>query len=114
MTTAFAADAAGRVRGGVVHLRVGDSTGGAGVVWPGGVVVTNAHVATERRVILRLPDGSVVEGETIWRDPARDLAAVAAPGLAGSWCRSSPAMPAGSAPAPSSSPSAIPGEYATR
>jgi serine protease Do len=65
-----------------VHLRVGDSAGGAGVVWPGGVVVTNAHVATERRIIVRLPDGSVVEGETIWRDPARDLAAVAAPGLA--------------------------------
>ena len=82
MTAAFAAEAASRVRGGVVHLRVGDSAGGAGVVWPGGVVVTNAHVATERRIIVRLPDGSVVEGETIWRDPARDLAAVAAPGLA--------------------------------
>ncbi|HKU62173.1 MAG TPA: serine protease [Gemmatimonadales bacterium] len=83
MTTAFAADAAGRVRAAVVHIRVGDSAGGAGVVWPGGVVVTNAHVATERRVVLRLPDGSLVEGETIWRDPARDLAAVTAPGLIG-------------------------------
>jgi len=45
-------------------------------------VVTNAHVATARRVTLRLPDGSFVEGETVWRDPARDLAVVAAPGLA--------------------------------
>jgi serine protease Do len=71
------------VRGGVVQLRVGDASGGAGVVWPGGVVVTNAHVATERRVTVRFPDGSYVEGETVWRDPARDLAAVAAPGLAG-------------------------------
>ena len=82
MTAAFAAEAASRVRGSVVHLRVGDSAGGAGVVWPGGVVVTNAHVATQRRILLRLPDGGLVEGETIWRDPARDLAAVAAPGLA--------------------------------
>jgi serine protease Do len=83
VSTTFAAEAASRVRGGVVQLRVGDASGGAGVVWPGGVVVTNAHVATERRVTVRLPDGSQVEGETVWRDPARDLAAVAAPGLAG-------------------------------
>lgn len=82
MTTAFAAEVASRVRRGVVQLRVGSSAGGAGVVWPGGVVVTNAHVATEHRVMLRLPDGSLVEGETIWRDPTRDLAAVAAPGVA--------------------------------
>jgi serine protease Do len=82
VTVAFAAEAASRVRGSVVHLRVGDTAGGAGVVWPGGVVVTNAHVATARRVILRVADGSQVQGETIWRDPARDLAAVAAPGLA--------------------------------
>ena len=83
MITAFAAEAADRVRGGVVHLRMGDASGGAGLVWPGGVVVTNAHVATARRVTLRLPDGSFAEGETVWRDPARDLAVVAAPGLAG-------------------------------
>jgi serine protease Do len=83
VTTVFAAEAADRVRGGVVHLRVGAASGGAGLVWPGGVVVTNAHVATERRVTVRLPDGSFVEGETVWRDPARDLAVVAAPGLAG-------------------------------
>ena len=83
MSTAFAADAASRVRGGVVHLRIGGAGGGAGVVWPGGVVVTNAHVATERRVILRLPDGTHVEAETVWRDPARDLAVVTAPGLSG-------------------------------
>ena len=83
MSTAFAAEAAGRVRASVVHIRVGETSGGAGVVWPGGVVITNAHVATERRVTLILPDGSTTEGETVWRDPARDLAAVTAPGLAG-------------------------------
>jgi serine protease Do len=82
VTTAFAAEAAARVRVSVVHVRVGESAGGAGVVWPGGIVITNAHVATERRVTLFLPDGSAVEAETVWRDPARDLAAVAAPGLA--------------------------------
>jgi serine protease Do len=83
VTSAFAAEAAGRVRASVVHVRVGETAGGAGVVWPGGIVVTNAHVATERRVTLILPDGSAVTAETVWRDPARDLAAVAAPGLAG-------------------------------
>jgi serine protease Do len=83
VTTAFAAEPAGRVRASVVHIRVGETSGGAGVVWPGGIVITNAHVATERRVTLILPDGSTTEGETVWRDPARDLAAVAAPGLAG-------------------------------
>lgn len=82
MTTAFAAEPAGRVRASVVHIRVGETSGGAGVVWPGGIVITNAHVATERRVTLILPDGSTTEGETVWRDPARDLAAVTGPGLA--------------------------------
>jgi serine protease Do len=80
---AFAAEPASRVRASVVHIRVGEASGGAGVVWPGGVVITNAHVATERRVTLILPDGSSTEGETVWRDPSRDLAAVAAAGLAG-------------------------------
>jgi serine protease Do len=83
VTTAFAAEPAGRVRASVVHIRVGETSGGAGVVWPGGIVITNAHVATERRVTLILPDGSTTEGERVWRDPARDLAAVTAPGLAG-------------------------------
>jgi serine protease Do len=82
VSTAFAAEPAGRVRASVVHIRVGETSGGAGVVWPGGIVVTNAHVATERRVSLILPDGSTAEGETVWRDPSRDLAAVAALGLA--------------------------------
>ena len=58
MTPAFAAEPAGRVRASVVHIRVGETSGGAGVVWPGGIVITNAHVATERRVTLILPDGS--------------------------------------------------------
>ena len=83
MIAAFAAEPAGRLRASVVHIRVGDTSGGAGVVWPGGIVVTNAHVATEREVTLILPDGSITRGETAWRDPARDLAAVTAPGLAG-------------------------------
>ena len=83
MITAFAAEPAGRLRASVVHIRVGESSGGAGVVWPGGIIVTNAHVATEREVTLILPDGSITRGETAWRDPARDLAAVTAPGLAG-------------------------------
>jgi serine protease Do len=83
VSTAFAAEPAERVRASVVHIRVGETSGGAGVVWPGGIVITNAHVATEHRLFLILPDGSTTDGETIWRDPARDLAAVAAPGLAG-------------------------------
>jgi len=82
VSTAFAAEPASRVRASVVHIRVGGTSGGAGVVWPGGVVITNAHVATERGVSLILPDGTTTAGETVWRDPARDLAAVAAPGVA--------------------------------
>ena len=80
MTAAFAAVPAGRVRESVVHLSAGGSGGGAGVVWRGGVIVTNAHVATGRRIAVVLPDGSSVEGETVWRDPVRDVAVVVAPG----------------------------------
>ena len=44
MITVFAAEAADRVRGGVVHLRVGAASGGAGLVWPGGPAAHGTHL----------------------------------------------------------------------
>jgi serine protease Do len=93
VSTAFAAGPVQRLRASVVHLRANGSGGAAGIVWRGGAIVTNAHVATARRLDVVLPDGSAVEGETVWRDPERDVAVVVAPGLAAV----EPAEPADSA-----------------
>src|SRR5512146_911009 len=50
---------------------------GSGVLWtPGGLVVTNAHVAVARWLEVELSDGRLLTGEVMRRDPARDLAAV--------------------------------------
>jgi serine protease Do len=81
VSTSFAAGPAERLRESVVRLGAKGSGGAAGIVWRGGGIVTNAHVATARRLGVILPDGSAVEGETVWRDPERDVAVVVAPGL---------------------------------
>jgi serine protease Do len=47
---------------------------GSGVVWRPGVVVTNAHVATGRSLVVETVDGAVREAEVVASDTRRDLA----------------------------------------
>jgi serine protease Do len=48
---------------------------GSGVIWTAdGVIVTNAHVATDDRVGIELPDGRSAAAHLVARDPRRDLA----------------------------------------
>ncbi len=53
---------------------------GSGVLWPRGCVVTNAHVARQSRVAVRLVDGRRVEGRLVARDADADLALLRVPG----------------------------------
>ena len=51
---------------------------GSGVIWASdGLIVTNAHVAQDRRVGVVLPDGGSLEARLLAWDPERDLAALA-------------------------------------
>lgn len=47
---------------------------GSGVVWRPGVVVTNAHVATGRSLVVETADGAVREAQVLASDARRDLA----------------------------------------
>src|SRR5512146_1439831 len=59
-----------------VRSRRGDAVG-SGVVWrEDGLVVTNAHVATEALALVQLADGRTLTGRRVATDPARDLAAL--------------------------------------
>lgn len=68
-----------RVRRVTVEVMDGGAAVGAGVLWPPGVIVTNAHVARRPRLTLRLPDGRRVEARLLARDAAADLALLATP-----------------------------------
>lgn len=51
---------------------------GSGVVWRAdGLILTNAHVAREQKMEVRLWDGERLAGRVVRRDPRRDLAAIA-------------------------------------
>ena len=79
LETALAEVAAelGRV---TVQVWSGGRSAGAGVVWRrGGLVVTNAHVATSPRSEVVLPEGRSVQARLIARDPRRDLALLSTP-----------------------------------
>jgi serine protease Do len=67
-----------RLRQITVHVRTQRGRGvGAGVIWGrGGLVVTNAHVATGGGADVVLPDGRSLWGRLVGRDPERDLAAL--------------------------------------
>lgn len=68
------ADRLGRV---TVQVRAGGRSAGAGVIWlRGGLILTNAHVATGPRAEVVLPDGRALSARVIARDPRRDLAAL--------------------------------------
>jgi len=64
-----------------VELTNGDEFAGSGVVWAPGLVVTNAHVARQSRVMLRLADGRRPEGRLVARDRDADLALLRVPAL---------------------------------
>lgn len=51
-------------------------SGGSGVIWSNGVIVTNAHVVRGSKVKVRLEDEKVVRGLVIARDDRQDLAAI--------------------------------------
>ena len=57
-----------------VVVRDGHGSLGAGVLWPAGHVVTNAHVARRSRLALGLVDGRQIDGRLVARDEATDLA----------------------------------------
>jgi serine protease Do len=68
---------AGWLRRITVDVRSGAGSHGAGVVWRrDGLVVTNAHVATQTPLEVRLGDGRALAARVLRRDPARDLAAL--------------------------------------
>jgi serine protease Do len=50
------------------------ASGGAGVVWRPGLIVTNAHVAGKRKNVVEAADGAAQEAELVAFDPRRDLA----------------------------------------
>jgi serine protease Do len=64
-----------RLRKSVVRVGGMDPGSGSGVIWSAdGLIVTNAHVATNERLHAVLTDGRRLEAQLIARDPRRDLA----------------------------------------
>src|SRR5690348_2607620 len=71
------AEMAERLRSQTVEIRSAESGRGSGVIWrPDGLIVTNAHVATVSRPMVRLFDGRVFVGKLVDRDERHDLALV--------------------------------------
>jgi serine protease Do len=61
----------------VVQVHNGHQGTGAGTVWhPDGLILTNAHVAQQKVVMVTLADGRRLPGKVLAADPALDLAAV--------------------------------------
>src|ERR1700686_4079555 len=80
---AFAA-LAERVRASTVCVHDARGQGsGSGIVWPGDIVITNAHVARGSRAIVEMRDGRRLRAAVVRRDASRDLAAlrIEGPGL---------------------------------
>jgi serine protease Do len=68
-------ETAERLRRSTVQITIGKRSSGSGVIWTtGGTIVTNAHVASEDRVDVKLWDGRSYPGTVTARDFRRDLA----------------------------------------
>jgi serine protease Do len=68
-------ETAERLRRSTVQITIGKRSSGSGVIWTtGGTIVTNAHVASEDRVDVKLWDGRSYPGTVTARDLRRDLA----------------------------------------
>lgn len=63
-----------RIRESTVELRTGPQQLGAGIAWGDGLVLTNAHVATNDGPEVTNSRGVTRRGQLIARDPGRDLA----------------------------------------
>lgn len=71
------ADAAERLRSRTVEIRSAESGRGSGVIWrPDGLIVTNAHVATALRPMVRLPNGRMLAAKVVDRNERQDIAFV--------------------------------------
>ena len=80
MTLAFLAEPADWLRDSVVEVRQGASMG-SGLTWAFDLVVTNAHVARNGVVEVRLPNGQLRKGVVRFADRLRDIAVVDVPHL---------------------------------
>jgi len=70
--------------------RVGGRTGhGSGfAISPDGLVVTNNHVVDDAKTVrIKTPDGAVIEGKVLGRDPDSDLALIRANDWPGAWAK---------------------------
>lgn len=66
-----------QLRRSTVHISAGQDKYGSGlIVRPEGLIVTNAHVAASRALLVQLWDGSSVQANLLLRDTQRDLAIV--------------------------------------
>src|SRR4030095_3436131 len=63
-----------------VEVRDAGESFGSGALWPRRCVVTNAHVARQSGVAVRLIDGRCLEGRLVARDADADLALLRVPG----------------------------------
>jgi serine protease Do len=64
-----------RLRRSTVQITIGQRSSGSGVIWTTtGTIITNAHVATEDRLDVKLWDGRSYPGVVAVRDTRRDLA----------------------------------------
>src|SRR5207253_9289208 len=75
------ADLADNLRRVTVEVMDGGTSLGAGVLWPRGCVVTNAHVARRSVMAVRLVDGRRLEGRLLARDGSADLALLRVAGM---------------------------------
>lgn len=69
-------EVAERLRRSTVQVRANRRSAGSGVVWNGGAVITNAHVAVSDNPTVELWDGQEITGRVLARDRRRDLAVV--------------------------------------
>jgi serine protease Do len=71
------AEVAEQLRSRTVEIRSADSGRGSGVIWRrDGLIVTNAHVATDPHPRIRLANGRWLSGNVLHRDERHDLAFV--------------------------------------
>jgi serine protease Do len=71
------AELAERARAGLVQVRTGREGSGAGTIWhPAGLILTNAHVASRRRLEIVLADGRTLPAQVEALDEHLDLAAL--------------------------------------
>lgn len=69
-------EVAEQLRRSTVVVQSGSRGGGSGIIWSDGLIVTNAHVAREKRAVVQLWDGRSLQAEVANRDPRRDLASL--------------------------------------